>query len=440
MATAAPPPPSIEPIYETRKPNAPIRLARGKLILRDAAREAAGTGRVEMVLGSNTRIEFSFPNARPPIPPEAWSDDARLIVPALTASSRMLLSNVGTQWTAATRRLRTTYSGIVRGSLAFGTGPGLERAVVHVLNFPSYVGDHVARPGGGSSAARTVLVGGGWHVTMDEVAGTRTLIPLLRATGGHGITHVLEIRRDDGSAFDATDLDEPISVLGYLLSFARGAWTFPHLVAAFGAGSTPQWQEWADLRLDPWVSRMAWWEHVHPEPLGEVFAGMWPIWRDPQKQSVLRVAIGWLVEAGSSVSVESRIVLAQAALELLAWQRLVNEGTWTAAKFKTSAASKIRGLLDACGIPAALPGSLAGAASAAILHSPTDGPDFTVRVRNRSAHPPKSGPHAFVPSNAVVAAWRLAVQYHQLALLNWLGYRGSVVSPVDLATRRVPWA
>jgi hypothetical protein len=427
---------AIRPAYETPRPNSAVRLARGTMVLRDTSHEIRGRGGIDMVLAGNPRIAFRLTTSGPPVRLEDFSDDVELIAPSLSAAARVFVDNVEIRSSG-----RIVFAGLVRGALVVGDGRNLARATAGVFNFPRYLGEAISDPGGGMRLARVVMSGGGWRVRMDAVPEINGLIRSLRRVGGHAVTHVAELEREDGSAFDSDQLTEAINVLGYLLSFARGAWTFPALILGYGARGAVEWQEWGDRRLDPWVARMRWFDADAPESLESVFAQIWPRWRNAREQSVLRVAIGFLVEATSGLSVESRIVLTQAALELLAWQRLVNEGTWSRTRFEvSSAADQVRGLLAACRISPSMPAIIASLSRTPGLGSPSDGPGFTVAVRNRVAHPPRSGPHVLLPSNVVVAAWRLALEYHQLAVLNWLDYRGVAVSPVDLTSRPVPWS
>lgn len=428
-------PRALEPSYTTPRPNAPLKLFRGTVVLSDPPRGRRGRDGVDMVLTANPRIGFHVSAAGPLLQPEDFSDDAEVVLPSLHGAAKMFVDHVQVRSMG-----RVSYGGLVRGALTVGDGTDLRSAVVHLFNFPNYLGDAVADPSGGVRRARTVLRGGGWQITIDAVPEIAILIRSLRARAGHGITHVAKFERIDAGAFDSIALIEAVNVLGYTLTLARGAWTFPALVVGLTSSGLGRWEECGDRRLDPWDGRLRWFDSDAPECLPTVFAGMWPLWLDPQRQSVLRVATGFLVEASSGISVESRIVLAQAALELLAWQRLVNEGKWSRKQFKSAtAAEKIRGLLRACHVDASLPATTAGLASTPGLGSPSDGPSFTVNVRNRVAHPPRTGPHVLLPSSVIVGAWRVALGYHQLALLHWLNFHGMVISPVDLVSRRVPW-
>jgi hypothetical protein len=278
-----------------------------------------------------------------------------------------------------------------------------------------------------------VLVGGGWKVTIDAVEGANRLVTALRRDGGYAITHVAEITREDGSRFDAPALLDALYVLGYALTFARSAWSFPALVGGYGLVAEPQWLEWGSPRLEGWVGRLTWYAHNHPEPLARVFAGLWRRWLDPACQSVLRVALAFDVEANGEVSPESRLVLSQAALELLAWQRLVNEGRLSSTKFnELSAAEQVSQLLTVSLIDPGLPSAAASLASATSIGSPVDGPAAVIAIRKRIAHPPRSSRHTLLPSDVVVTGWRLALTYIHLVLLRWFDYTGQFISAVDL--------
>ena len=445
--TAPPTPTALEALYSTPKPGRSIKLFRGTIALEDHPRLVRGRGGMDLVLTSNTRIEFRLGAPGRALAVEAFTDQARVVIPHLGASAKMLLSNVRTtHQLAAGGSPRARYTGLVNGGIAFGTGSGLERGLAHIFNLQAFHGDVISD---GTDTAwwpgRTTFMAGGWQLTMDAVPSAGDLIRQLRLSESHAITHVVEARRQDGSPFDAAEFGEVVEALGWLLSFGRAAWTFSPLLAGFvGTGAQPVWQEWSDRRLDPWTSRLAWWDTRTVDSAAEiasVLQGMWPIWIDTQRGDVLRVAINLLVEASSRLAVETRILIAQAALELLAWQRLVNEGTWTAPRFEgASATNQFRGLLAECGVDARLPASLATAAADPALNSPADGPEFVTRVRNRIAHPPRAGSgYRVFPPEVARGAWRLSLKYLQLALLNWLGYRGTAVDPVDLTTSRVPW-
>ena len=435
-------PHALQPVYATPRPNFPITLHRGRIALEDKTRSRRGPGRIRMALSADTRIDFRLTAPGAPVAPDQWSDDARIQVRAVGASAPMLVANVEWQWKKGSMPT-ARYSGVIQGGLSSGEPTGLSRAVAHIFNLPVYLGAAVEDPGGRVRAVRAELVGGGWRATIDALPTASDTVSRLRESGGHAITHVLELRREDGAAFDSDSLMDAAGVVGYTLALARGAWTFPHLLVGYSGGHQQVWREWGNRKLDPWDGRLTWWDHRPRDAdaaLAEVFRGIWPIWQDPGRQSVLRMVIGLLVEASSSIATDARLVLAQAGLELMTWQMLVNEGP--SAKLSGNAAKDLRKLLRACHVSDAIPPTLVAAAGDPLLGSPGDGPEFVTWTRNRVAHPPHyggPGPHGIVSSDAMVGAWRLALNYLHMVVLKWIGYGGSAIDAVDLQTRQVPW-
>jgi hypothetical protein len=210
----------------------------------------------------------------------------------------------------------------------------------------------------------------------------------------------------------------------------------PALIVAQGGNQARAWQHWTDPRLRPWSATTGWLHELDAQALARVFELMWRPWQDPALRPLLEAGVALLMDASEeSVNLESRVVLAQAGLERFAWQRLAVEGRWTEAKFdKKSTAQRIRALNSASGVSPALGPRLSSLSRQPDLRDrhgrlPVDGPSFVVAVRNRTAHPPRELA-AFLPSDVVIGAWRLSLEYLQLAILGWLGYSGPVVSPV----------
>lgn len=423
--------PALVPVYTTSRPGKMVRLWAGTIGLEDRASSVRGRGAIGLRLTPDSHIAFRLAGPLPYMSWEVFGDDAQLVFPGAVARAGALVTSV-----ESSSARRTTYSGRVRGAITVGDGHDLRRALIHIFNFPTYVGDAVHYSSGAFGASRVVLVGGGWRITIDAIEGAGGLTQSLQRDGGYAITHIAEVVREDGSTFDSTDLADAVDVLGYVLTFARSAWSFPLLSVGYGSGPQPQWQEWADRRLDSWTGRLTWYDHNGASALAAVFAGMWPIWLDPSRQSVLHVALGFGVEAHSDVSVEGRLVMSQAALELLAWQRLVNEKRMSNREFNAmSAEEQVRQLLKVSRVDPALPNAAAFLASATSIGSPLDGPAAVTQLRNRIVHPPRSSHHALIPSEVLVAGWRLSLTYLHIALLGWFGYTGSFISAVDLAPR-----
>ncbi len=421
---------ALAPAFATSRPGRTIPLWRGRLSLHEGTKRFSGSGLVQMRLMPDSHIGFRVSGPiRRQLGGSFDQPDLFLRNPRSRAAGLVLSS---TERNFA----RVNIRGLVRGSLSFGIPNGLERALVHVFNFPTYLGDWIEYPSGQHSRGRVDLIGGGWTVKIDAVEDAAKLEKSLQADGGYALTHVAEIVRSDGSAFDADALQEVIEVTGYTLSFATSRWNFPTLVLGYAGGPEPQWQEWADRRLDAWAGRLTWYDHKEAASLAKVFDGLWGLWANPARRSVIRVALGWAVEANGRISPEGRLVLAQSSLELLAWQRLVIEGTVSNRRFKAMQADEqVRQLLAVSEVSSGLPGASASLGSTAAIGHPPDAPAAVVAIRNRIAHPPRSRSHALLPSGVLVTGWRLALSCLHASVLRWLDYAGPVVSAVDLRTQ-----
>jgi hypothetical protein len=421
------PPTAIAPVYATLKPNAAIALSTRSITLRDGPAVVRGRGRISFQLTPDSHIAF---RVRGPFPPPIWNagDDTKVGLGRTGASAGAMITNITMDGTTS-----SLYEGRIRGAIATGDDRDLRRALVHVFNFPTYIGQPVEHPSGALATDRLLLRGGGWAVTMDAVADARRLIGAVRRSGGYALTHVAEFTREDGSPFTTADLAEAAEVFGLALTFARSARTFPCLTVAYDSGGR-RWTEWADRRLDPWGGRLSWFDGDNPDVLAGAFAGMWQIWANPRDRSVLKVVIGFATEANGAVSPESRLILAQAGLELLAWHRRRMSNTKFQALDKVD---QIRDLLDVSRIDPSLPTAASFLGRSAALARPTDGPAALTAVRNRVAHSPRSTRHALLPSEVLITGWRLSVAYVHLAMLRWLGCEGVVRSALDLSSIRV---
>jgi hypothetical protein len=171
------------------------------------------------------------------------------------------------------------------------------------------------------------------------------------------------------------------------------------------------------------------------------------LWNEPIKN-----AIHWYVESNIGAGgVEGALVLIQAALELLSWLYLVEDPTTakcSTSKFNPKSAEvKIRELLCALGIPAAIPARFGVLCGIATTRNISDGPDAIVTLRNGIVHPKKARRDVIqqTPALARVEAWELGLWYLEMALLRLVGYGGKY-SPrhtngwAGAVETKVPWA
>jgi hypothetical protein len=169
-------------------------------------------------------------------------------------------------------------------------------------------------------------------------------------------------------------------------------------------------------------------------------------WSDADWKQVLQLAIDLYVTANHQESSQIGLVIAQSALELLAWAILVERRqTLSPEGFeKLAAADTVRLLLELAGVPRAIPAALNALAST----SPPgqkggtwrDGPHAVTDLRNGMVHPTKSRRVKLgVPTLPWFEAARLSLWYVELVLLRLLDYEGPYRNRLTFREEDVPW-
>jgi len=363
----------------------------------------------------------------------------------LTDPAKLRVRGVSKPASAVITRARGTIGGGVRTTgyihdgLVRGSGLGLDSLVFHIANFHGFRGDPVADSAGRVTPSRLTVVAGDWHLDLDCRPTIDLVTAALKRTSGYGVTHVGRIKRADGGTFRAEESTRVLQAFGELLSFARGSRTMPFLPVGYDPGGHARWRAWERPQVTRWQGRTSWFDASDPGGLSRAFVGAWGRWRDAHQKEVLRRAVYLLVEAQPAL--EPGLILAQAALELLAWQVLVIEGAAISAKGFESlvAADRLRLLLTQSRIPISVPPSLSDLTSFAASKSLRDGPEALTYLRNRWVHPPRKGVLAS-GGPEVAQAWQLALWYLDLTLLHWLGFTGTYAPRVRPGTTElVPW-
>lgn len=311
----------------------------------------------------------------------------------------------------------------------------LASAVFHLFNLPDFHGpDDYAIQGsepndGWARCGRATLEADGWKITIAGLRATSDLEEALRTDGGYVITHMGKVERSDRSTFSSERLDSVLCCLQYFVAFCVGRWVGVALPVGVDQQGDKVFEEWGIPRVAPndWSGTGSWFDEHHGELLSQVFPGFYARWKDPLWTQAVETALYWYVcanDRGYGVGVDGALILAQNALECLAWtycvqeRRIVSEPAFS--RRGLPAADKIRMLASTLEIPVDLPGDMtalracAGTASSNI-------PDAITFIRNALVHPTKSKPFA---QDAYYEAWRLAMWLLDLVLLRLCGHSG----------------
>lgn len=445
----------IEPIYSQTDPSQPIDLGSVPIHYEHEGKTHQSTASVTMKFAPSDRLEFVCPlEDEPPMfglrPFVHAGSDVKVTLKERGITFDAFCAAVGGDCGGIVFRPRKSGVVVTLPSNAIST------VTFHLFNFPDFNGpeDYILITGSPplqaeKACGRIVVKADGWNITVAATEQTDRLTKALEAHGGYVLTHVGRIAREDGSTFSSQQLDDLLSCLQYFLSFALGRWAGVALPIGFDAAANRVHEEWG-MRITadgPWKGSSSWFDPRHGELLSQVFPGFLSLWTKELWRQPLTHALYWYLGACDrrvGIGVDTGLILAQTALEVLAWTYCVLDRKMVSAKaFEPrglSAAKKLRLLTSSLGIPQEIPPLLSA------LHGRpgkqwADGMDAIAGIRNSLVHP---GGRSEIPEGAYYDGWRLSLWYIDLVLLRLCGHGGKYAN--RLARRwagqveSVPWA
>ena len=312
----------------------------------------------------------------------------------------------------------------------------ISSAIFHLFNFPNFWAPDDQCKAATKRATQSerkckqaILKADGWIITISALDGINDLEKELDSQGGYLITHVGTISREDGTTFTSEQLDDLLTCLHHFLSFTLGCWAGLALPIGFDKDKNRVFEQWGVRRVanGAWNPRGSWFDRHHGELFSQVFPGFLSLWQNTIWRQPLASAIYWYVEACDStigVGADTGIILAQTALELMAWTYCVTDREMVLPDtFKKpgalKASDKLRMLTSNLGIPREIPSELPA------LRDHTDpkwgdGYHATTDIRNSIVHPDKKGTTA----NLYYPAYQLSLWYIDLVLLRLCGHNG----------------
>ena len=428
--------PRIEPIYSQNAPDEPIELRQAAVCLGHQGKEYKGTASAVMRFLPGDSLEFEVALD------EDGSCPAAKLSCAPGSNIRLTLTDTGVGFDAfyaprGGRRTENIFS--PRRSPVTVTPPtaAISAATFHLFNFPPFV----------CPEYRVVLKADGWIVTIEATDRTDELEQKLKAQGGYVITHMGRIVREGGTAFCSEQLDDLLACLRYCLSFTLGCWAGVALPVGFDGNGNRVFERWGmhTVGRGSWNALSSWFDPQHAELFLQVFPGFVSLWRDAVWHQPLCSAVYWYLEANSAFGVDTAMILAQTALELLAWTYCVQDHKIVSQDaFKPrgglSASDKVRMLISSLGIPKEIPPELP-----VLCGRPgkkwDDGVHAITDIRNSLVHPDSKVP---VSVERDEEAHRLSLWYITMALLRLCGHDGvyaNILTPGRWAgvVERVPW-
>jgi hypothetical protein len=347
------------------------------------------------------------------------------------------------------------FRGLVTKPVEIGDPADLEVIRFSLANFPRYIGDfcrHVVNGSRGIHRGRLAATTATFDLKVDFLVETERLRQESELDPGFFISHVGELRPLSGT-FSGARVPDLLEMLSVWFGFLRGARCGPLLPMGL-KNNVVAWRLWGDGRIEEPNKVPTWLPRHRALDLASLFQGFCALWSDPAWRGPLKTAVSWYIVANASRELpETRIILSQVALEMLAWVDIVEtKKTNSRSDFeKISAAGKVRALFQQRRIPCAVPDHMADLARLQDAEA-FDGPGVITKIRNALVHSnekKRAVLDAIYDCDAGLPLYfcsQLSLQYVELALLAICGYtghygvRGALAGFRGDTHRVVPWA
>jgi hypothetical protein len=345
-------PPPITAIY-SHEINQPIPLYQGVLEVDDGKKLLQRQGTIDLVWYPLPAVWFRLDLSEPSF---LNSPAIKLSVPEHGVTTKATLRKVVTGD-------RLNY---LEGNLDpydIGTGDQLSYIILHIVNFPAYIGTWIENASCGWAGRLTLISEQqNWKLTIDAPYNCKDIQTNLDSQGGYAITNTAKLERNNGEMFTAQQAEEIMIGLCYFLSFVAGRWVSPILPVGFDANNNKIWEKWFYFKLAPYQNPKSNWFpsnesfNLTPKYLGTPFRGFLKKYFDDNWQEPIKLLTSLYVESNNS-GVEQAIITTQPAFELLFWLLFVEQLKCLSKESveKLNASDKLRLLFSHLQIPLQLP-------------------------------------------------------------------------------------
>lgn len=271
----------------------------------------------------------------------------------------------------------------------------------------------------------------GWEITIDARPDLSSTLKDLEDSGGFARTHAVRIRKADGTEFTEAAATAVMEALHLSLSFLIGRYFAPTYTGQGLAGESI-WEEWSSPKVDQLTKgRQELWNIRTGQKLEDIATPLINRFLDHSRRSSMGFLTQSYLGANSTALLEQRVLLAFAAIEHLAWIRLVHEQKKDPKKVdKENADWRIRRVLTDASISIHPPKHLPALSRfAKALNG--DAPKAVAEVRHSLTHPKNPG-SIYAQKGLLRDTWLILSHWLGLLILEWVGYNGRVVDTSDL--------
>ncbi|RDY70386.1 hypothetical protein DXT76_13115 [Halobacillus trueperi] len=333
--------------------------------------------------------------------------------------------------------------GVIAGYIEDENNEKFDSYVLHVVNFDKFIGELIEK-NNFSYSGGVKLQESGWNIDiqMRHDYKSNETFKALKETNGYDITHLIEIKKTDGSLFGKNEIIELEEILVWILCMCSGRHVgFPVRMGIrnkeiiYEIFSTPL--------ITRYKSRSNWFPRQKGDiAIKELFYAFYHLFQDEFVKENLREIIHWYVEALNSNFIDNSTIISQIGLEKLAYILLTQQHPQIISnnKYKKNGLkTNLRFILDKVGVDTTLGES----------HNPLDenfgnGPEALVDFRNHIAHPKRD---EVINSYEIYDRYQirnLGVYYLEILLLYFVNYQRVYSNRLKFPSpggeyERVPW-
>ncbi|ARJ39792.1 hypothetical protein SporoP8_13450 [Sporosarcina ureae] len=338
-------------------------------------------------------------------------------------------------------RSESTIEGSLQYELSISTAVKFKELNFSVLNFINNF-DRAYQYEKMLYIGRTELKYKDYLITLDKSPENKSIFSQLKAQGGYSITHIGQIKRLNGKAFDLNEVDNILKNLAWIFSFVAGRRVdINHIYTDFEEFSMICYRI---PTITSWKSISNWYPEKSRESLEEVLSCLLILLEDKYWEKQLPRILSQYFDGFGPSYLENRIIGIQAGLETLAWAYLVETKSLLNKKEYNgllSAGNKIERLLTELKIETdyeRIP------AFQEMGDNYDHGPHLFTTIRNDIVHPERNKKE--LNSEQFNYIWRMGMCYFELVVLALSGYTGdynNMMLDIEFQperVRKVPWA
>lgn len=300
-------------------------------------------------------------------------------------------------------------------------------SVFHLFNFPVFSGKNAYPTHAPVGCRHLILKNSQWQITIQSLPSTKQAADRIKTEGGVFLTHVGKLERIDGERFSGAEADEQYNLIYSFLSFAMGAKCRPVCRVGLDENGVKTWEYWSTPVSN--YSAMSWFNPSYSHQIENLFPLFSKLWiQSNEWKSCLQSSTYWYLQAnvaGQVRGIDAAIILAQSALERLAYHYLVNDQKMILNQGfqKLRASDQLRLLLSSLKIPIEITDDMPSIKKEQAGFKWEDMPHAITDIRNSLIHPVSKNKEKI--ERCHLDAWRSSLWYIELTILALCGYEDS---------------